>query len=110
LGENNNKNAEDSEMPIFDNEDSGTIISQEYRIDIKNFAYSLESLTIKKGDSVIWTNRDSIEHTVTSDSGTELNSALLSQEQEYSHTFTNSGTYNYHCTPHPYMKASIIVE
>src|SRR3989344_8698310 len=45
--------------------------AQEYMINIANFAFSPSSLTIKVGDSVTWTNRDSSAHTVTSDSGSE---------------------------------------
>ena len=57
-----------------------------------------------------WTNRDSVRHTVTSDSGNELDSELLSQSGSYSHTFAQTGTYDYHCKPHPYMTGTIIVE
>lgn len=81
-----------------------------YTIDIMNFAFSLSSLTINKGDTVIWTNQDSASHTVTSDSGSELDSSSLSKSQTYSHTFNNAGTFSYHCTPHPYMKATITVQ
>jgi|SRR3989344_6772566 len=81
-----------------------------YNIDIQNFAYKTKTLTIKKGDIVIWTNRDSVRHTVTSDSGNELDSELLSQSGSYSHTFAQTGTYDYHCKPHPYMTGTIIVE
>ena len=81
-----------------------------YNIDIQDFDYKTKTLTIKKGDTVIWTNRDSVRHTVTSDSGNELDSELLSQSGSYSHTFAQTGTYDYHCKPHPYMTGTIIVE
>ena len=74
------------------------------------FAFSPSGLTIKKGDSVVWTNQDSVGHTVTSDSGSELDSELLSTGESYSYKFANAGIYEYHCTPHPSMKAKIIVE
>lgn len=81
-----------------------------YNIEIKSFAFSPSSLTIKKGDMVIWTNEDSVAHTVTSDSGSELSSPLISRGNMYSHTFDTEGTYDYHCTPHSSMKGTIIVE
>ena len=84
--------------------------SETYNIDIKNFAFTLSILTIKQGDKVIWTNQDSAPHTVTSDSGNELDSELFGKEEIYSHTFNTAGTFDYHCKPHPYMKARIIVE
>ncbi len=83
--------------------------SADYNIDIINFVYEPVELNIKVGESVMWTNQDSARHTVTSDSGNELDSALLSKGDSYSHTFTEAGTYAYHCTPHPYMQAKIIV-
>jgi len=81
-----------------------------YQVEIKNFAFSQEELRIKSGDTVVWTNKDSVMHTVTSDSGSEMDSELLSEEQTYSHTFNTVGIYEYYCRPHPYMKAKIIVE
>jgi len=84
--------------------------SKMYNINIVNFAFTPASLTIKKGDGVIWTNEDGVSHTVTSDSGNELDSEMLGNGQKYQHVFENSGIYEYHCTPHPGMKAKIIVE
>lgn len=81
-----------------------------YNINIENFEYSQKSLRIKKGDTVVWTNMDSVKHTATSDSENEIDSPLLSKDQTYSHTFGKTGTFNYHCTPHPNMKGEIIVE
>ena len=79
-------------------------------IEIKDFTYSQKEMTISVGETVVWINRDSIRHTVTSDSGEELNSQLLDKNSKYSHTFTQAGTFDYHCAPHPYMKGKIIVE
>jgi len=79
-------------------------------VEIKNFGFNPPELRIKKGDTVVWVNRDSAGHTITSDSGNELSSPTISQNQEYRHTFTQSGTFNYHCTVHTSMKAKVIVE
>jgi amicyanin len=79
-------------------------------IKIKDFSFIPSSIVIKKGMSVIWINMDSVEHTITSDIGTELDSALLSKEEKYSHKFNKVGVFNYHCTPHPFMKGEVVVE
>lgn len=84
--------------------------AQSYNIELKNFAFNPSTLTIKVGDIVTWTNMDSVSHTITSDSGTELSSQTFSNGESYSHTFNIAGTYTYHCTPHPNMKGTIIVE
>ena len=81
-----------------------------YNAEISGFVFSPQVLSVKVGDTVTWTNKDSAKHTVTSDSGNELNSNLLGKNEEYSHTFTTAGTYKYHCTPHPYKTGKIVVE
>ena len=82
----------------------------EKTIRIANFAFSPAEIRIRKGEAVTWSNEDSVGHTVTSDSGGELGSSLLDKGQTYSHTFNNEGVFSYHCTPHPSMKAKVIVE
>ena len=78
---------------------------------IKNFAYSHKVITIKKGTTVIWTNQDTVEHNVVPDTLTDdfKASSLLAQGESYSMTFKTPGTYKYHCSPHPYMTATVIV-
>jgi amicyanin len=77
---------------------------------IKNFAFSPAELKIKVGETVLWVNQDAAPHKLESDSGTEINSETLSNAQTYSHTFQTAGTYAYHCSIHPSMKASVTVE
>ncbi|MBI3623456.1 cupredoxin domain-containing protein [Candidatus Pacearchaeota archaeon] len=81
-----------------------------HEIDISGFAFSSGSLTIKAGDIITWTNKDSATHTVTSDSGSELKSSSLSKGQTYSHTFNTAGEFDYHCAFHSGMTAKIIVQ
>jgi len=81
-----------------------------YNVEIQNFAFNPSEITIKKGETVIWTNKDSTSHTVKSDSGNEISSGSLSNGQTYSHTFNQVGTFDYHCSIHTSMKAKIIVE
>jgi plastocyanin len=76
---------------------------------IKNYAFSASNLTVTKGTKVVWTNEDSVGHSVTSDSGSELASATLSTGESYSHTFTKTGTFPYHCAPHSYMTGTVTV-
>lgn len=83
---------------------------QTYNVGIMNFAFSPDSLTIKAGDTVIWTNNDNVAHTVTSDSGSELGSPHITPGNSYSHTFSTAGTYNYHCSIHTTMKGIVIVQ
>lgn len=79
-------------------------------IDMRNFEYVQPVVTIKKGDTVKWTQRDSVGHTVTSDNSAWESSPTLKNGESFEHTFTEAGTFTYHCTPHPYMKGKVIVE
>ncbi len=89
---------------------AGNTNSSAQKANIQNFEYSPSQITIKAGDNVTWANLDSAPHTVTSDSGNELQSSTLGNSQAYSHTFTKAGTYAYHCTVHPMMKGTVIVQ
>lgn len=76
-------------------------------INIQNFAFSPETLTVKKGTTVIWTNKDNNLHQIKSDT---FNSSQLSKGQTFFFTFNDIGTFNYSCAIHPSMTGKIIVE
>lgn len=89
-------------------EDSDQAVSTN-SVTISDFAFSPASITVKKGTTVTWTNQDSVAHTVTSDSGNMLDSPLFSEGETFSFTFNQTGTFTYHCTPHPQMKGTVVV-
>ena len=78
-------------------------------ISIMNFAFSPLTLTVKTGTKVTWTNKDTVTHTVTDDKGA-FNSGLLTPGNSFSFTFTQAGTYSYHCNIHHSMMATIVVQ
>jgi plastocyanin len=82
---------------------------QAQSVTIQNFAFTPASITVTPGTTVTWTNKDNTAHTVTADSGNGPNSGQLQQGQTYSFTFQQAGTYAYHCTIHPEMKATVVV-
>ena len=75
---------------------------------IQNIAFSPAILTVAAGSTVTWTNKDAMNHTVTSDS-TLFNSGNIVINGVYSYTFATVGTYSYHCSIHPSMTAKVIV-
>ncbi len=77
-------------------------------ITIQNFAFAQPSITIKKGDSITWSNRDSAPHTVTGDNGGP-SSPTINPGQSYSFTFNTVGTFKYHCSFHPSMLGTVVV-
>ena len=72
-------------------------------------------LNVPVGTTVTWKNLDSTLHTVTSGSaesgksGTIFDSSYLTGGKTFQHTFNSSGTFDYFCTLHPYMKGQIVV-
>src|SRR5262249_49609321 len=75
---------------------------------LTNTAYSPNPLTINAGTAVTWTNKDSTTHTATSDTG--VFSGTVGPNGQFSFTFPNKGTFAYHCTLHPNMVGSVVVQ
>jgi plastocyanin len=76
---------------------------------IKDFEFAPATITIKVGDTVTWTNNGPSLHTVTADDGS-FDSGSLSAGKTFSHTFQTAGTFTYHCSIHPFMTATVIVQ
>lgn len=80
-------------------------------------AYDPIEITVEAGTTVTWTNDDTMVHTVTSGSSDGsigspdglFDSGFLNPGDTFSFTFTTPGTYEYYCTPHPWMRARVTV-
>jgi plastocyanin len=78
-------------------------------VSIENFNIVPATLTVPAGTTVVWTNHDDVEHTVTaSDNG--FTSPAIQTDGQFSYTFTTPGTYSYFCAIHPFMTAKVIVQ
>lgn len=82
----------------------------ENEVVIENFAFAPATLTVSAGTTVTFTNKDLASHTATADDGTSFDTGLIGQNESATVTFDTPGTYAYHCTPHPTMKGTIVVE
>src|SRR3989338_6005723 len=73
-----------------------TPTSSNVTVNIKNFVFNPATITIKPGTRVTWVNNDSVPHTVTSDSGSLLNSGTLAPGPPFFFPFFfgNSGKYS----------------
>ncbi len=78
-------------------------------VSIKGFKFVPAEVNIKIGETVVWTNGDSVPHTVESSDGT-LKSDELSKGGTYRYTFAKPGKYDYICGIHPSMHGSISVQ
>lgn len=82
---------------------------KEELVEIKQFLFSPSKIIVKKGTTIVWVNRDGVGHTATSYDDV-FDSGLLSQGEEYSYTFNETGVFDYFCKPHPFMVGQIVVE
>jgi plastocyanin len=77
-------------------------------VNIDNFAFAPATLTVHAGSTVTWTNRDEEPHTVVANDGS-FHSPGMGSQATFSYTFTKSGTFDYVCSIHPYMHATVVV-
>jgi plastocyanin len=80
------------------------------RIEIKDFAFNPQTITVKSGEKVTWINRDEEPHTVVSVGKQFKKSTALDTDQEFTITAGAPGTYEYFCSVHPKMTGTIVVE
>jgi plastocyanin len=78
-------------------------------VQIDQFAFAPQRVTVKVGTTVTWINHDDIPHTVTS-SSKSFKSNALDTKDKFAFTFTTPGTYEYFCSLHPHMTGTIVVE
>lgn len=101
-------NVSDSDVNLdINNLNTAQIGSVTHSINIMNLSFTPFIITINQGDTITWTNNDTMPHTVT---GGELNSAVLQKNETFSYTFNTKGTIDYICTIHPSMKGKVIVQ
>ena len=81
--------------------------------DNKRF-YTPSNLTIQGNTTVIWTNNDTVLHTVTSGNPNEgpsrlFDSSLIGPNNQFNYTFSDEGQFKYYCTLHPFMTGAVTV-
>ena len=77
-------------------------------VHVKDLEYGVERLEVAPGATVVWINDDPLPHTATADDGS-WDSDLIEPGARWARTFTEPGEHAYHCTPHPFMKAVVVV-
>jgi plastocyanin len=78
-------------------------------IHVANLAFGEPALHVRAGTRVRWVNDDQVQHTVTAEDGS-FDSGLIEPGRSYERVFERPGEYGYHCAPHPFMRARVIVE
>jgi plastocyanin len=78
------------------------------RVEIEDFAYDPDPVTIEEGGKVTWINRDSVPHTATAEDGS-FDTGTMEEGKIGSESFKEPGTYAYTCTIHPEMEGTVEV-
>lgn len=89
------------------------IDSLHYLVAIRNFEFRPDSVTVPAGATVTWLNCEDVgqePHTTTSDTVGVWDSPELSPGSRFSRQFVTAGAFPYHCTPHDFMQAKIVVQ
>jgi len=75
---------------------------------VEDFSFEPARLEVQRGTRVTWTNEGQVIHTVTANDSS-FDSGEIDSGAKGSVTFSRPGTYEYHCTPHPFMRGVIVV-
>jgi plastocyanin len=78
-------------------------------VQIKDFAFHPDKLTVKVGTEVTWTNDDTFAHTVTADDKS-FDSKNIDPKGTFKQKFEKAGTYKYICNIHNSMMATVTVQ
>nr|WP_231588358.1 cupredoxin family copper-binding protein [Mycobacterium nebraskense] len=78
------------------------------QVNIDGFAFAPATLTVAVGTTVTWTNRDEEPHTVAASDGS-FHSPGMGTGATFTHTFTDTGTFDYVCSIHPMMRGTVVV-
>jgi len=75
---------------------------------IEGLKYEPETLTVKRGETVVWVNKDPFPHTVTVKGA--FDSHDIAAGKSWKFTPRKTGEYAYICTLHPNMRGTLKVE
>jgi plastocyanin len=78
------------------------------KVEIADFAYAPDPVTVQVGGKVTWLNQDSAPHTATAEDGS-FDTGTLEEGKLKSETFKQPGTYAYICQIHPDMHGVVEV-
>ena len=90
--------------------DTGSSGASQNKIEIKDFAFNPQTITVKSGEKITWVNRDEEPHTVVSVGKQFKKSSALDTDQTYTIVAGAPGTYSYFCSVHPKMTGTIVVQ
>jgi plastocyanin len=79
-----------------------------HTVKIEGMQFVPATLTVKRGDKVVWQNKDMVPHTATAKG--KFDSGNIAADKSWSHAMGKAGRFDYVCTFHPGMKAVVVVQ
>jgi plastocyanin len=80
-----------------------------HTVTMENMRFQPETLTVTRGDTIVWVNKDLVPHTATSKAG-GFDSEVIQAEESWRFTVRKKGDFAYVCTFHPTMTAMLRVK
>jgi plastocyanin len=115
----------DSSVPLFDSGTKAASPAPSYggpsavaptgeggntvRVEMRNIQFAPRHVAAKVGQTVIWTNRDRVDHNVTAVSGASFHSSTLGTGATFRYRLAAAGKLTYACTIHQGMTGSVTV-
>lgn len=78
-------------------------------VTIENMRFSPAELTVKRGERIVWINKDMFPHTASARSEA-FESGDIPPGASWSYVTKQAGVYWYVCTYHPTMKARLTIQ
>ena len=78
-------------------------------VQIANYAFAPDDITVKVGTKITWTNHDPTAHTATANDNTSFNTGSINPHASRTVAFTKVGTFPYHCVFHAFMTGTVTV-
>ena len=77
-------------------------------VHVANFTFAPQLITVRKGTTVVWINRDDTPHRVVAIKS-QFKSPVLDTDETFQWTFTDAGKFPYFCSMHPHMTGIVTV-
>lgn len=81
-----------------------------WTVEIAGMRFEPDTLTVDRGDTIVWTNDDPVAHTVTSVAAKGFDSRTIDPGGSWTYRAAARGRYPYACAFHPTMRATVVVK
>jgi plastocyanin len=79
-----------------------------HEVTIENMQFAPATINVKRGDRIVWKNKDVVPHTATV--AGSFDSRTIAPGARFSHVVRKPGRHEVICSFHPGMKATLVVQ